>query len=309
MCARARLCMCACMTVRIRKHGRTCVGAYARTVANTRASTRTYVFLHARVPLHNSRDRYMRTLVPSLSLSLSRSFSLLPPSLPVYRFFFRSHPRAFPSSVLLSVSLYPPPLPPTALFKYPLPNFLLSLCFSLLHSLPLLLPAFVSFYSVRSLSVFPKLLPLSLAIAYTVEAAQAAEGHRSQLWTYLDRRAKSEVWTSFARRPCPLMLGPRGSTIPMRRRRRSRRTFAPTSALSSARAKLSQRREKDAPVSRLLLSVFSFFFFLLQVGLSRVSVARFQPYRNDSLPATEIGRETLTKERNSRIMTVVSFAK
>lgn len=150
MCARVRLCMCACMTVRIRKHGRTCVGAYARTVANTRASTRTYVFLHARVPLHNSRDRYMRTLVPSLSLS--RSFSLLPPSLPVYRFFFRSHPRAFPSSVLLSVSLYPPPsLRPPSL-STPSQTF---------YSLFLSLSVFLSF--IRSLSFS---LPSSLSIPF-----------------------------------------------------------------------------------------------------------------------------------------------
>jgi len=156
----------------------------------------TYFCMHAYRYITRATDTCERS--SPLSLSLSRAlffaFAALPPRL---SFLLSLSPSRIPFvRPSLSLSL-PSPLPPTALFKYPLPNFLLSLslslCFSLLHSLPLLLPAFVSFYSVRSLSVFPKLLPLSLAIAYTVEAAQAAEGHRSQLWTYLDRRAKSEV--------------------------------------------------------------------------------------------------------------------
>lgn len=152
----------------------------------------------------------MQTLVPSFSLSLSHAYThthahTYSPSFS-FALFFAFAPslsRLLPLSFLplRILSVYPSLIPylPSAPFKCPLPNFLLFLS---LIRFPLLLYAFVSLYSISSLSVSPKLLPLSLATAYTVEAAQAAEGHRSQLWTYLDRQARSEVWTSFARRPC-----------------------------------------------------------------------------------------------------------
>lgn len=202
-----------------------CVGAHLQTrciifasfrrVSRSRVCTQhphTYFCMHAYICyvhryVTRATDTCKRSRPLFFSHSLSYSFSLSPPPLPFYRSLtlVRS---VYPTLILFTLPLYPP----TALFKYPpLPpletfySFSLSLCFSLFRSLPLLLPTFVSFYSIRfppPLSVFPKLLPLSLAIAYTVEAAQAAEGHRSQLWTYLDRQARSEVWTSFGPRPC-----------------------------------------------------------------------------------------------------------
>lgn len=184
----------------------------------TRIRTSTCIF--ACVPLYDSRDRYMQTLIPSLPLSLSHSpsfsFSLFRPPFLLDRsfFLFRSHPCAFsPSVPLLFPASRPPPLSTPSRIFY---SFFLSLSLFRVRSLSSY--AYVSLYSVPSLSVSPKLLPLSLATAYTVEAAQAAEGHRSQLWTYLDRQARSEVWTSFAPASLSSVLSPRGSTVPMRRR-------------------------------------------------------------------------------------------
>lgn len=150
----------------------------------------------------------MQTLVPSLSHSFSHSA----PS-PLSNIILSFALTLAHSSFSYSLSLYPPPLPATALFKYPLSNFLpfLSLSLSLFFSLSFAPSPSPCLLSSLSLSLFHS-LPLCLAqtsssvssdrVHGIVEAAQAAEGHRSQLWTYLDRQAKSEVWTSFARRPC-----------------------------------------------------------------------------------------------------------
>lgn len=195
--ARARIFSLVCSFARVLVHVH---ASHRRQYAHLRA------YLHARVPLYDSRDRYMQTLVPSISLSHAYTYTHTHSPSFSFALFFAFAPslsRLLPLSFLplRILSVYPSLIPylPSAPFKCPLPNFLLFLS---LIRFPLLLYAFVSLYSIPSLSVSPKLLPLSLATAYTVEAAQAAEGHRSQLWTYLDRQARSEVWTSFARRPC-----------------------------------------------------------------------------------------------------------
>lgn len=102
---------------------RPCVGACAR-IAPPPIRTPIRAYLHARVPLYDSRDRYMQTFPLSLSLSLiyihthmhthilplflSHSFSLSPPPSPAF-FLFRSYPCAFSPSILL---LFPTSRPP-----------------------------------------------------------------------------------------------------------------------------------------------------------------------------------------------------
>lgn len=188
----------------------------------TASRIRTPTCIFACVPLYDSRDRYMQRSSPlsfSFILPLFPSHSFVPP-FPLDRsfFLFRSHPCAFsPSVPLLFPASRPPPLStPSRIFYSFFLSFSLSISLFRVRSLSSY--AYVSLYSVPSLSVSPKLLPLSLATAYTVEAAQAAEGHRSQLWTYLDRQARSEVWTSFAPASLSSVLSPRGPTVPMRRR-------------------------------------------------------------------------------------------
>jgi len=152
-----------------------------RTVA---IRTPTCIFACARVPLYDSRDRSL-SLSHSPSLFLSHSFSLSPPSIaPSFSFVLTlAH-----SLLLLFPTSRPPPLSTPSRIFYSFSHSLSPLCLrlTLLHSLPLCLPQTSS----------------SVSSDRTVEAAQAAEGHWSQLWTYLDRRARSEVWTSFAQRPC-----------------------------------------------------------------------------------------------------------
>lgn len=212
-----------CSTTRIRveprTHMRTRARVYSRSFARSpvcwcmcthRTAANTHIYVHICMHAYRYMTRaYTDTCKRSSPLSLchthihthahthSPSFSFA-----LFFAFAPSLSRLLPLSFLplRILSVYPLiPYLPSAPFKCPLPNFLLFLS---LIRFPLLLYAFVSLYSIPSLSVSPKLLPPSLATAYTVEAAQAAEGHRSQLWTYLDRQARSEVWTSFARRPC-----------------------------------------------------------------------------------------------------------
>lgn len=190
-----------CLHARVysRSHVRSFVRSLARVLVHVHA-TRCHEYTHLHAYLHAY--RYMTRATDTCKRSTSLSLSLILPlfffrtlfrsrPLPLNRsfFLFRSHPYAFSSSIpLLFPTSRPPPLSTPSRIFY---SFFLSLSLSLspIRSLSSSMPSsHSSLNSSPSLSVSPKLLPLSLATAYTVETAQAAEGHRSQLWTYLDRQ-------------------------------------------------------------------------------------------------------------------------
>lgn len=241
---------------RARVYSRSRVGAYAR-IAPPRIRTPTCIFACTRIRYMTRATDTCKRLSP---LSLLLSFSIFsfshPPFPPIAA--SSSFALTLAHSLRLSLSYS---LSPSALFKYPLPNFLLS--FSFFHSFPLLLYAFISLYSIPFLSISPKLLPLSLATAYTVEAAQAAEGHRSQLWTYLDRQARSEVLDLLCPASLSSVLSP--VVLPFRCGEDDDRTstvrttsFLRLPPISSGRAEISPSRQ-TRPVPRSFHSRLSFF--------------------------------------------------
>lgn len=168
------------------------IGACARTSTVAGTHTRVHICMHIHCYMTRATD--MQTLVGpllsffSLFLSISHSFRSPPASLscslPLYLSLSRTHP------CTRSIFLFFFYFPPVCSLQVPPPETLYSFFLSLSHPSPPLSsppPApsvpldSISLCFIPFLSVFPKLPPLSLASAYTVEAAQAAEGHRSQL--------------------------------------------------------------------------------------------------------------------------------
>lgn len=168
---------CACILGSFVRSSRPCVLVYVH-ASHRREYAHLHAYLHARVPLYDSRDRYMHTRSSPHSLSRSRYAVSFSPSFPSFSFalFFALAPSlltALSSSFGLTLArsprlslLFPAPRPPplstpSRIFY----SFFFSLFLSFAPSPPPC--AFVSLYSIPSLSVFPKLLPPSLATAYS----------------------------------------------------------------------------------------------------------------------------------------------